>query len=591
MQYLPSFFNYSDDKAPSGDWTAQNFNPRVACIPVNPDPSVGSWVYSVIKIPPNLQLPLNLQLPQIDNLPFILVAQLAQLKVDFYPGNVITLPSTLPSPLPAQSLAVQAQLYTGLSCPSTGDLGCFSLDLFAELALKSPQSTQFINMNIGALDVSGLQPDGLRNILDCYAEYLANQLLSPVNNTINNLLSKPLPVPMQGITNLKISPAGVSNNLAIEDDQLKVFMNLSSIDVNYVISPSGTSQPGSGYGAPSSKAKRTRPGTGPSDLTVAISQDAINKLFAAVLNRGPANPGISVQLSGRYGTPPSNKQGGVYFDYNVSASLSGGSVSLQNNGTIQIKDVVISWDTLHFTVNIDLPGISILGKTIFGGNGGHPDISFPIDLNGVFQSQVSIVAEPTVLYATGNPQIANSPNRWQLYIVPQLPMFVIPLEFNNTLIAAIEKGIKDALDDIFSIFGPLKGAAEDAAAVALGLLTLSIDPVLGAALIAILSDPSQIAEQIADMITNANLFGLTTKLDNLLYDYFTNQAPIFEVRDPLIGPYASSQNWGTNPSGPWATPPNANPIGPGIINLPIPIAYLGLTIDSSEMVLEMDIGQ
>ena len=596
MRYLPSFFNYTDETGiPARDWTVQNFNPRVACVPVDPDPSVGSWVYSVIKIPP-LQLPMNLQLPQIDNTQFIMVAQLPQLKVDFYPGNAITLPSTLPHPLPAQTLAIQAMLDAGISCPSTGDLGCFSLGMFAELALKKPNSTQFLDVNICSLDVAGLQPDGLRKTLDCYAVYLTNQILASASNTINALLSSPLPVPMQGITNLKVSPASVSNNPAIENDQLKVFMNLSSISVNYAVTPSGTSQPGSGYGAPISKAKRIRPGTGPSDLTVAISQDAIDKIFAAVLNRGPANPGISVQLNGRYGTPPTNGQGGVYFDYDVGASLNGGSVNLQNNGTLQILDVGISWDKLKFTVNIDLPGIKftipIINKDVqlFGGNGNHPDISIPIDLSGDLQSQVSLVVKPTVLYATGNPNILNSPNRWQLYMVPQLPIFVVPLELNQKLVDAIEAGVKKAIDDVFSVFGDLKGAAEDVAEVALAALTLTIDPLLGAALIAALSDPSKIAEQIVDTITNANEFGLTTKLDNLLYYYFTNQAPIFELRDPLIGPNATSQNWGTNPLGPWATPPNSNPIGPALINLPIPLAYLGLTINSHEMVLEMDIG-
>jgi len=69
-------------------------------------------------------------------------------------------------------------------------------------------------------------------------------------------------------------------------------------------------------------------------------------------------------------------------------------------------------------------------------------------------------------------------------------------------------------------------------------------------------------------------------LNNLLHDCFTNRAPIIEQDS-----FPAS---GKNPIGPAAT--NQNPIGLAKINIPIPIAYLGVRVNSHEMVLEGDIG-
>lgn len=293
---------------------------------------------------------MNIHLPLPD-----FIVQLSEMEVDFHPGNAITLSGTLPQ-LPGQQLALHARTFMGLSCPSREkNLDCFSLDLYAELALKNPYTTQFLNMYISALDVVGIEPDGLKNILDCYMIYLANQALGFASNQINHIVSTPQTVPnLYGVATVQVSPAAVANNPAVEDDQLKLFMNLVSFKLNEVIGPSGSSSPGSNLAPAISRSTRSRPGTGPSDLTVAISQATFSKIFGAMLNGGitldiPAPPFPAPPPPHGWGLI-GNTNSLFYAYYQVSASLQNGTISLQDDGKISIKDLVISWDTLKFEI-------------------------------------------------------------------------------------------------------------------------------------------------------------------------------------------------------------------------------------------------
>lgn len=94
-------------------------------------------------------------------------------------------------------------------------------------------------------------------------------------------------------------------------------------------------------------------------------------------------------------------------------------------------------------------------------------------------------------------------------------------------------------------------------------------------------------QSIDDIIVN-DVPGIKQALDGLLFDLLINQAPIFELPDPLVGPQPTSKNWGPNPIS--LGPPITGSVGPPIINLPIPIPFLGVAVDSAEMVLEGDIG-
>lgn len=617
MKFLPSFFNYTDVLSSSSS---------SACVQINPDASVTARgdpllsriyppasIYAPIVIPLQqtpLQLtPLSIHLPN----PLGYVLQLATLKVDFYPSNAISLPSTISHPLPSQNLAIHAKVAAGMTRPSTQNLDCFTLDVYTELALKGA-STQFLGIKMNALEIAGLKPDGLSDILEGYTKYLANQVFSWLSLQVNNLVSSPLPVNSLGgvVKELQVSPAAVPNqsNPAVEGDQMKLFMNVVSLQLNSVVGSSGTSQPGPSLKPPVSKAHRSRTGTGPSDLTVAISSQTFGKLFNDVLGGGtifevpapapPVPPGqpFATQPWGQYGSSP------VYVQYKVGASLAGGTVSLQNpapgqpNGSIKVNNLKILWNELKFQINIDLPqitvgaihtnavvvaGVTIFpaidfpGITLFGGG----DIQIPIDLSPLnLVSEVSMSAEPVVYYGTGNPGIQNCPNRWQFYVVPQVPIFVWPV-FSINLTNAITTGINQFFNNLF---GQYPGPVVDAIKAALEAVLTGVFSVLST----IFSDLGSTVESIVDMIVN-DVPGIKSALDQLFLNYFTSQTPIFEIPDPLVGPSPTSKNWGPNPLVS-VSMGGGGTIGPSTIVLPIPLPYIGVTVNSNEMVLQGDIG-
>jgi hypothetical protein len=642
MLEVPSFFNFGSSFIASYPQLACN---PIQAAPIDPEDPLISPI-DVSGIPPLLfntslnpfptetppigtPVPFNLNIP-IPSPDFLI--QLSKVQVDFYPGNVIALPSTVTAPLPVEHFAIHAQTFAGASCPSTSrrtipikvergrpiprsDLDCFSLDLYAEGVLKNSNSVRFLNMNLDGLDIVGFKPDGLRQLIDCYLMYFTNGVLYSVSNSVNALLAETLNLESlldynPATFTLQVSPSTtVPTNPSIEDDQVKLFMDANVALSGEVFGPpgGGGGSGGPGYGPATSRSIVPRPGTGPSDFTIAISQGIINKIMATVLAPGSIEIEIPVgppppasQPWGYYGGPP------LYLGYQVEVSLAGGTVTLQNpnstqpNGSILIKDLTVSWDSLNFQINIDLPKISIPGFStpalvidgvtiipaitipgfsLFGGNGHNPDISIPVDLGGL-ESQVSIVLEPMTYYAVGNPAVSNDPNRWEFYVVPQLPIFVLPIEFGPKLQKAIEDGIADFFSDILDPFpGPLQDIIKD-------ILTTALEAV-GGAFSTILSDASSLAETVVDMITNANFLGLTTLLDNAILNYFTGSSPLFSLPDP----YVVSQ---PNPIGTQVIS-QANPRvtitpGPPTINLQIPIPYVGVSINSSEVMVEADVG-
>jgi hypothetical protein len=673
MSEVPSFFNFGSRYIATYPQLACN---PIQAAPVDPEDPLISPI-DVSGIPPLLfstsfspfpggnpaigsPVPFNLDIP-IPSPDFLI--QLSKVQVDFYPGSVITLPTTLTHPLPAQHFAFYAQTFAGATCPSaptrvitgvnTGlqggrnagikdeearlplptepitpgpiprrplpvrpGLDCFELDLYAEGVLKNPGSTRFLNMNLNGLDIVGLKPDGMRQLIDCYLMYFTNGVLFSVSNSVNALLAETLNLESLLSYNpatftLQVSPSTtVPNNPAVEDDQVKLFMDADVAlagEVFGISLGSGSGSGAPGYGPPTSKSVKPRPGTGPSDFTVAISQGIIDKIMATVLAPGaievevpPGPPPPASQPWGTYGSPP------LYIDYQVEVSLAGGTVTLQNptsaqpNGSILVKDLTISWDSLNFKVNIDLPKISIPGFStpalvidgvtiipainipgfsLFGGNGHNPDISIPIDLGGL-ESQVSIVLEPIVEYAVGNTAVSNDPNRWEFQVAPQLPIFVIPVEFGPKLQKAIEDGIADFFSDLLDPFpGPLQDIIKD-------ILTAALEAV-GGAFATVLSDASSLAESVVDMITDANALGLTNLLDKALSDLFEGMSPLFTVRDPYL--VTQPNTIGTQVISP-ASPRVTITPGPPTINLEIPIPYIGVSITSSEVVVEADIG-
>ena len=127
MTEVPSFFNFGS--------TYIARYPQLACNPIEAhpidpeDPLISPIDISGIPSltmsttvdpfpadnpPIGTGVPFNLNIP-IPSPDFLV--QLSKVQVDFYPGNTISLPSTVVSPLPVDHFAIHAQTFAGLSCP------------------------------------------------------------------------------------------------------------------------------------------------------------------------------------------------------------------------------------------------------------------------------------------------------------------------------------------------------------------------------------------------------------------------------------------------------------------------------------------
>ncbi len=147
--------------------------------------------------------------------------------------------------------------------------------------------------------------------------------------------------------------------------------------------------------------------------------------------------------------------------------------------------------------------------------------------------------------------------------------------FSFDLNKAITDGINNFFKDIFGNYpDPVVNAIKSALEAALTGIFSSLSTIF--------SDLGSLVESIVDDIIN-DVPGIKSALDKLFLDYFTSQAPIFELQDPFPN---SKGFWGPNPAG--ALLQNS-PIGPNNIDLPMRLAYLGVTVNSSELTVEGDI--
>ena len=185
--------------------------------------------------------------------------QLVEAEVDFYPGNLIHLPPELNPPLAQQHLALKVRVCGGLDCPSselidsipislpptassdqkqpppeqvvppTRKLQCFCLDAFvvAHVAVQNVFGKPTLVGRIDGVHVTGIKPEGLSANIDCYlrttfAVLLKEKLAFPVSKMLFDISL----LNLANITATLTPNPPIPNNPAIEDDQLKVFMNL-----------------------------------------------------------------------------------------------------------------------------------------------------------------------------------------------------------------------------------------------------------------------------------------------------------------------------------------------------------------------------
>lgn len=247
MRQRPSLFNYGTALVAA--------NPRLLCEPIDAAPAVRLRGNPLITVEDPLPV-----LGTDGAFGVNFCVQLTKAEIDFHPGNVLALPPELSPPLAPQHLAFRVRVCAGLGCPPkdyfdiiqlppttepgrttdrpqpkppprplpTDRLECFCLDLFAvaHVDVTGAPGSQRLLTKVDGLEIVDIEPKGLENGLECYLNLLIQLVILPrASIAIEKMVFDILNL---GTITLKASPtsAAIPNNPAIEDDQLKVFIDL-----------------------------------------------------------------------------------------------------------------------------------------------------------------------------------------------------------------------------------------------------------------------------------------------------------------------------------------------------------------------------
>lgn len=189
-------------------------------------------------------------------------AQLVKAAIDFHPGNAIGLPPELAPPLKAQHFSLQFTLCAGLACANDRELEqipiggapavdlspalvghredpkyppvvirgrplCFCLDVFV-LGRFELVAGRLVG-KVEGIEIVDVTPDGLEANLECYIRMTVNVVLRQRLAIALDALA--LSFPLLGMGTVTLAPTAnppVPFNPAIEDDQLKAFVSLTT---------------------------------------------------------------------------------------------------------------------------------------------------------------------------------------------------------------------------------------------------------------------------------------------------------------------------------------------------------------------------
>lgn len=297
-----------------------------------------------------------------------------------------------------------------------------------------------------------------------------------------------------------------------------------------------------------------------SHITIAASA----KAFQALFNEVETNFNFSKSDSANFGP--------FSASYAVGVKLSGGTLTLNNDNTMELQDVDIIFTPLDFKVCINLPCIPSFCVIPDPWNGclvGFPGFCFgsvcaDLNLSGVTSQITDLKASLLPKYYVDparlpgwtdlDAELNGHSNQWQIFIDPvwvNISPIDVPATIDNLLKNAIENAISNALsglpgwmvDIIMAFLGPI-----------IDLITSLLDIT------------TSIAEWLSNLLGNA--FGLLGILETAIADYFASKYPLFPFEDPF---------------------PILKAAG-GLIPVKIPIRNLTATINSSEMIVQADVG-
>jgi len=248
MLQRPSLFDYATAEIAD--------DPELACSKVPRTPDVDKYNPTRIF---HIQDPLPVLGVDAPPVGLNYAVQLIDAKIDFFPENVVPLPAELNPPLPNQHFSAMVRICAGIDCPGLDfisqippgspldpaenqnppevvprprRLQCFCLDAFliGHVQLVTSGSQTLLTGIVDTVDIVELQPEGLKENLDCYllttlSVLLREKLTIPLDTLFIDL-SKDLENSLVNVTFVLPPNPPIPNNPAIEDDQIKAFLDL-----------------------------------------------------------------------------------------------------------------------------------------------------------------------------------------------------------------------------------------------------------------------------------------------------------------------------------------------------------------------------
>lgn len=301
-----------------------------------------------------------------------------------------------------------------------------------------------------------------------------------------------------------------------------------------------------------------------SDITIAASANGFTQLFNALRDHFSLSKSDSASF------------GPFSASYSVALHLEGGSIQLNDDNTIEVKDVDIVFDTLKVEVCFNLPGFCVGGFCIIPDPWNGCLVSFPgfciggpvcapLDLSGLVSEISDIKASLKPVYFIDparlpgwsdlDAEFAGHSNKWKIFIDP-VWVHVDPIDIPATVGNLLENIVKDAINNLIPSWVP--DWAKD-------LLWAIIGPIVGL-IKGILGIAGEINEWLSDLL--GNKFDLLGAIETAVADYFASQNPIYEFDDPYP----------------------ILPEAPGLIPVKIPLRNLDAQINSKEMTVLANIG-
>jgi hypothetical protein len=431
-------------------------------------------------------------------------------------------------------------------------LECFCLSVFVtgSASITGAPTHQRLNFDVNKIEIVDITPTGLENILECYLLLVLEKGIIPqALPGISEMMFAPLSLGPMGELVYSASTTA-PHNPAVEDNQLKVFVNLDTIDLTIPAPAPGDPSPAP-WPDPVSKFIPTRARTDAFDLTVAINETTLREVFQILGN------------SFTFSKYDEGTWGPFYVGYGIAVSVRNCNLELRSDHKMTIS-LNVNVDTLYLNLGIDIPEFTIPGfclippffpkkfcevwipeTSFFSAT---PDILLPLDISGILSAALTITAAPVFYYGNG------SPNRWMLFIDADPSLTSIEIDDIGDIPATL---FSNAVDAAIASLG-LPGWAEDAIEAVFGPIVDIITGILGIAGNAIV--------WIIDFI--GDTLGLWDLLKAAVLDYIGDNVPLFQFQDPL-------------PILPAATPE---------IEMTLPISYINATVYDTELVLTADIG-